>query len=200
MHSNREDDLNLVLEASAYLGLMNSAISPLDYANTTEYSGNENNRQLVLPGYLEYPFTSTGSPPTVFIKGSNWLYSTLIVIDDPSLFVNWHIPPTASPGFLGTVIVFNSNPLCLLTPSTDGNALNARGLVSYIMNNHFLPSSFHFYANPDMNSSVWISPCPCGLVSNNSFPGILVNLASLSIIAGTFSYLMRCTWDLLSPK
>lgn len=63
MHSSLDDDLNLVLVASAYFGLMNSAISPLVYWRTVSYSLSENNKQLILPGYLEKPYSSTGSPP-----------------------------------------------------------------------------------------------------------------------------------------
>jgi len=42
---------------------MNSAINPLVSYNTVSYSFKENNRQLILPGYLENPYSSTGSPP-----------------------------------------------------------------------------------------------------------------------------------------
>ena len=71
-----------------------------------------------------------GSPPILFIKGSNWLYSTLIVIYLPSVCLNSQILPTASPGFLGTVIELSSRLCNLLTPSTEGKALNDNGLVS----------------------------------------------------------------------
>lgn len=53
-----------------------------------------------------------------------------MVIDSPSYFFNSQIAPMASPGFLGTVTEFNSNPLVLLTPRTDGNALKDSGFVS----------------------------------------------------------------------
>lgn len=68
------------------------------------------------------------------------------------------------------------------------------------MNNHFLPSDFHFYAKPDIYNKVWISPCPCGLVSINNLPGTYAKCAKLSIIAGTFSYLIRVTYSLFRPK
>jgi len=61
----------------------------------------------MFPGNLEYPYSSTGSPPMVFIKGVNWLYSTPIVNSDPLLCFNRQIAPHASPGFLATVIEFN---------------------------------------------------------------------------------------------
>ena len=56
---------------SAYLGLMNSAINPLVSYNVLEYSGRLNNRELIFPGNLEYPYSSVGSPPIDFINGSN---------------------------------------------------------------------------------------------------------------------------------
>lgn len=63
MHSNLDDDLNFVFVASAYLGLMNSAINPLVSYNTVSYSFKENNKQFIFPGYFEKPCSSTGSPP-----------------------------------------------------------------------------------------------------------------------------------------
>lgn len=63
MHSNLDEDLNFVFVASAYFGLINSAINPFDYYKITLYSFKENKRQLIFPGYLEYPYSSTGSPP-----------------------------------------------------------------------------------------------------------------------------------------
>ena len=53
-----------------------------------------------------------------------------MVMLEPSFFSNSHMAPIASPFFLGTVIEFNSNPLVLLTPNTDGKALKDKGLVS----------------------------------------------------------------------
>ena len=40
------------------------------------------------------------------------------------------IAPNASPGFLGTVIVFISKFIFLLTPRKQGNTLGANGFVS----------------------------------------------------------------------
>ena len=71
MHSSLVEDLNLVLVSSAYFGFINSAINPLVCYITLLYSGKENNKELILPGYLEYPLSSTYSPPNLVNKGFN---------------------------------------------------------------------------------------------------------------------------------
>jgi hypothetical protein len=71
MHSNLVEDLNLVLVASAYFGLMNSAINPFVSYNILLYSGKEKISPLILPGNFEYPCSSVCSPPNYLSKGSN---------------------------------------------------------------------------------------------------------------------------------
>jgi len=51
MHSRRVDDLKLL--SGLYLGFMNSEISPLVDYKVSWYSGNENTRILMFPGYYE---------------------------------------------------------------------------------------------------------------------------------------------------
>lgn len=60
IHSSLVGLLNTVLVSSAYLGFINSGITPSVFVKFVEYSGNLNNKVLVFPGYLLYPFMSTG--------------------------------------------------------------------------------------------------------------------------------------------
>ena len=106
-------------------------------------------RIFVFPGKMEFPLASTSSFPIVaFIKGSSWLYSTLMVKDRPSLCLRLQIAPTASPGFLGIAKEFTSKFFVLLTlkwynklitPKRDGRALKHKALVSWKKTTHFLP-------------------------------------------------------------
>lgn len=68
MHSSLVALLKTVLVSSAYLGLMNSAMHPWLYFKTTEYSGRENTKELMLPGKTEKPLISVASFPTVALR------------------------------------------------------------------------------------------------------------------------------------
>jgi len=53
IHSSLEELLNKVLVASAYLGLMNSMMSPLVFLRVASYSGRLKTIELMLPGNRE---------------------------------------------------------------------------------------------------------------------------------------------------
>lgn len=61
IHSNLVGLLKVVFVESAYLGLINSGITPSVFVRVVEYSGSLNNKVFVFPGYLLYPLSSTGS-------------------------------------------------------------------------------------------------------------------------------------------
>ena len=112
--------------------------------------------------------------------GVTYLYSPVV------LFLSLAIPPIACFALRGTAKEFIIKFFLTETPSIKGSVWNASPLVSWKRHNHLMPLSFHFRATPCLCSKLWMSPCPCGLVSKiEGSPGVKHILASLSSKAGT---------------
>merc|ERR1712183_977626 len=106
-------------------------MTPPDLSNVAEYFSILNNKVLIFPGKIENPSSVTFSGP--FSTELSWLYSTLQVSDFPalgpslSLHCNRHMAPTFSPGSLGMVMEFISNPFLRETPRVAARDLKIRG-------------------------------------------------------------------------
>ena len=139
------------MASSAYFGLTNSGINPFVLSKAFKYISNWKIKTFVLPGKSLIPSLFGTSPLGLYFsfnKASNWLYSTLFVIELPSFLVNLQIAPTASPGFLGIQIVFIAKPNFTLVPIAEGILLKIKALVSWNKTKYFFPSDTHFLTKP----------------------------------------------------
>mmetsp|Transcript_37851 Transcript_37851/g.74437 ORF Transcript_37851/g.74437 Transcript_37851/m.74437 type:complete len:287 (-) Transcript_37851:700-1560(-) len=130
------------------------------------------------------------------------LYSTFTVTPEEVFpFRSLQMPPTNSPGFLGTAAVFIANPCFDATPSTEGIARTARAFVSWKNTTHLRPWRCHCAGRPALNNRLWTSPCPWGFVRiAHRSPGTVANLPLWSVRAATSSCMSTeiCPSD--SPK